>query len=170
MTNTNDALADAVFADLAQRVKFATLSITHCLDQLSEQDIWWRPHDTHNSVGNLILHVCGNLRQFIISGVGQTPDLRKRDEEFSEQGPIPIQELKDRLAATVAEIEGVLAGLSPADLLATRPIRDQDMAVLSALFTSIYHYKGHAEQIIYITRIRVGESYEFGSSPPPPPR
>ena len=59
--SNNDSLGTALVEDLRARVQFATGQISGCLQQLSEEDVWWRPHDTHNSVANLILHVCGNL-------------------------------------------------------------------------------------------------------------
>ena len=70
---------------------------------LSEEELWWRPNPQSNSVGNMLLHLSGNVRQWIISGVGQAPDRRQRDLEFVEQGPMPTQELMERLENTVAE-------------------------------------------------------------------
>src|SRR5712692_10769896 len=61
--------------------------LQRCLEEMSEEDLWWRPNEHCNSAGNLILHVCGNARQWIISGVGGTPDTRQRSKEFAERGP-----------------------------------------------------------------------------------
>jgi hypothetical protein len=63
--------------------------IVECLQQLSEDEIWWRPNSASNSAGNLVLHLCGNVRQWIISGLGGEEDKRERDREFAERGPIP---------------------------------------------------------------------------------
>src|SRR5215469_11105270 len=71
-----------------------------CLGQLSEEEIWWRPNAASNSAGNLVLHLCGNVRQWIISGLGGAEDCRERDVEFSEQGPVPREELVSKLRAT----------------------------------------------------------------------
>src|SRR5437867_7915143 len=66
--------------------------IVDCLELLSEEEIWWRPNEASNSAGNLVLHLCGNVRQWIISGLGGEPDTRERDKEFAERGPISRSE------------------------------------------------------------------------------
>src|SRR3984893_12120525 len=71
--------------------------IVGCLEQLSDEEIWWRPNAASNSVGNLVLHVCGNMRQWIISGLGGAADLRERDKEFAERGPIGREALLEEL-------------------------------------------------------------------------
>src|SRR5579862_1299439 len=68
-----------------------------CLKELSRQQIWWRPHEASNSVGNLVLHLEGNVRQWIISGLGGAPDKRQRDQEFSERRPMQRRMLANRL-------------------------------------------------------------------------
>ena len=65
-----------------------------CLDQLSFEQIWWRQVDTQNAVGNLVLHLCGNVRQWIIGGVGGQPDIRERDKEFAARDSVPADQLK----------------------------------------------------------------------------
>ena len=75
--------------------------VTRCLQMLPDDDIWWRPHPTSNSVGNLVLHLSGNVRQWIISGLGGEPDVRERDKEFEEDGPFPRRALLTRGCAPV---------------------------------------------------------------------
>src|SRR5438094_823497 len=77
--------------------------IIDCLQLLSEEEIWWRPNEASNSAGNLVLHLCGNVRQWIISALGGTPDNRERDKEFAERGPISRRLLIGRLKKTVEE-------------------------------------------------------------------
>ena len=74
-----------------------------CLEQLSEDEIWWRPNEASNSAGNLVLHLCGNMRQWIISGLGGAKDIRERDKEFSERGPMARGALGERFRQTVKE-------------------------------------------------------------------
>jgi hypothetical protein len=74
--------------------------ILECLKMLSDGDIWWRPHLTSNSVGNLALHLSRNVRQWIISGLGGEPDRRERDKEFAERGPVPRRVLMTRLRSS----------------------------------------------------------------------
>ena len=90
--------------------------ITSCLAHLSPEQIWWRPNEASNSVGNLVLHLTGNVRQWIISGLGGAPDVRVRDLEFSEHGPLPGRVLVSRLRRTIIEACGMLESLSAKDL------------------------------------------------------
>jgi len=87
--------------------------ITDCLEQLSDEEIWWRPNEASNSIGNLVLHICGNMRQWIISGLGGGRDLRERDQEFAERGPVARTDLSAKFRQTVSEAREVLAGLKP---------------------------------------------------------
>src|SRR4051812_28596363 len=123
--------------------------IGHCVGQLDDAQVWWRPHESMNSVANVLLHLCGNLRQWIVSGVGGVPDVRDRPAEFSERGAIPRDELLGRFRATVAEVDGVLANLDDARLLEPRRVQGFDETVLSATWHSLEHLGGHAQEIIY---------------------
>ncbi|MCH8828451.1 MAG: DUF664 domain-containing protein [Planctomycetes bacterium] len=75
-------------------------TIRHCVEQLSPEKIWWRPHESMNSIGNLILHLAGNVRQWIVAGIGETADVRNRPAEFSQRGPIPSADLLQTPGAT----------------------------------------------------------------------
>src|SRR5262245_55415488 len=67
--------------------------VKHCLQDMSDQDIWWRPNEESNSAGNLILHLCGNLRQWILNSMGGARFERNRDAEFAERKPVSKAEL-----------------------------------------------------------------------------
>src|SRR5690348_17857478 len=84
--------------------------IDTCLAQLTEEQVWARGGDNENAIGNLVLHLCGNVRQWIIAAVGGEPDGRQRDAEFAARGGMAIQNLRDRLAGTAAEAATVIAG------------------------------------------------------------
>ena len=106
---TADELATAVGTEAANELASALARIKHCLGQLSDEQVWWRPHPSLSSVGNFVLHRCGNLRQWIVAGLGGTADVRDRPAEFAERGPIPRDELLRRLEAVVDESRAVLA-------------------------------------------------------------
>src|SRR5687768_17912355 len=91
--------------------------IERCLEKLTDEQIWWRANEESNSIGNLVLHLCGNARQWIISGVGGRPDARIRDAEFEQREGISRDELLTLLRSTLAEIETVLRSLDPSTLL-----------------------------------------------------
>ena len=153
-------LKEAVCADLAKRLRFAELSIAHCLDQLPDADVWWRPAEGQNSVGNLVLHVCGAMRQLIVAGVGGAADDRQRQAEFAERGPIETDLLKRRVAETVAASREVIERADSSDLLATRRrAQGTSTTVLSDLLTAAHHSSEHAAQIVYLTHMRLGDRY-----------
>src|SRR5216684_7443090 len=91
--------------------------IERCLGRLTDEQIWWRANEESNSIGNLLLHLSGNVRQWVICGLGEATDNRDRDSEFAQRGEIPRAELFDRLKRTVTEAVNVLARLDPDALL-----------------------------------------------------
>ena len=86
--------------------------IRRCLKVLSREDVWWRAHENTNSIGNLVLHLCGNVRQWIVSGLGGEEDRRLRPAEFSRRLPLPKDQLLELLETTVGEAVRVLDSLS----------------------------------------------------------
>lgn len=161
----------AEFLDEAQfRLKRQHLPhIIACLRALSEEEIWWRPNAASNSVGNMVLHLCGNVRQWIISGVGGATDVRNRDLEFSEQGPLPRQGLIVLLRGTVNEACHVLVH-TPADSLG-EPFSQQGFRTnrLRAIAHVVEHFAYHTGQIIYVTKLRTGRDLRFTRLPKPKP-
>ena len=115
---TADELASAVGQAAAHEMGSALSRLSHCVNQLSDEQVWWRAHPDSNSIGNLILHLCGNVRQWIVSGLGGVADTRKRPEEFTERGLIPKAELLGRLNAVVKEAQDVLTRQTAEQFLA----------------------------------------------------
>ena len=159
MPDQDDRLDRTICTEIGNHLRFSEQAVSQCLDQLHDDDIWWRPESGQNSVGNLILHVCGNLRQYFISGAGGAHDDRDRDAEFDEQGPISKQRLGEMLSGVVGESQSVLEGLTESDLTSVRKIQGTERSVLSAINSSAFHFKGHADQIVYITHMRQGKHY-----------
>lgn len=142
---------------LAQRSE----RIESCLERLSEEGIWTRRHEIENAVGNLVLHLCGNVRQWIVSGVGRAPDDRDRDAEFARRDPMPKEQLRARLRAVLAEADDVLAKLEPHQLLETRFIQAYDVTVMHAVAHVFTHFAEHTGQIIWATKRQTGEDLGF---------
>lgn len=139
--------------------------IEKCLAQLSEDEIWWRPNPASNSAGNLVLHLCGNIRQWIIAGLGGAEDIRERDLEFAEQGPIPRRELIAQLRSTVREACRILGRLPDAAIAKRYEIQGYRVSGLYAVFQVAEHFSHHAGQIIYLTKLRQGEDLKFTHLP-----
>ena len=135
--------------------------IRGCLDSLSDEEVWWRPNDHSNSVGNLLLHLIGNVRQWIISGIGETEDTRNRDWEFAEEGPIAKEDLLRKLESTIHQAVEVLEDLDPEDLRKERHIQIFETTILEAVFHVVEHFSGHTGQIIYVTKMLKDEDLRF---------
>jgi uncharacterized damage-inducible protein DinB len=158
---TADELAAAVGAEAAYELAKALGKIEHCLGQLSDEQVWQRPQPALNSVGNLLLHLCGNVRQWVVAGLGGASDVRDRPAEFSEQGPLPKEELLRRLRDVVDEAREVLARQTARQWLEVRRVQGFEVTGLAAVFSSVPHFSGHTQEIIHMTRSLLGNAYQF---------
>jgi hypothetical protein len=165
---TADELAAAVGTEAANELTSALGKIKHCLGQLSVEQVWWRSRPSLNSVGNLILHLCGNVRQWVVAGLGGAADSRDRPAEFAERGPIPKDELLRRLEDVVDEARAVLARLTARQLLEARRIQGFDVTGVAAIFDSVPHFRGHTQEIVSLTRWQLGDAYRFAWAPTTP--
>src|SRR5262245_12792469 len=95
----------AYVAECRATLAGALCKIENCLSQLTDADLWWRQDPSHNSIQNIILHLCGNLRQWIVHGIGGEPDMRDRAAEFADRTSRPKAELLTMLRETVAECD-----------------------------------------------------------------
>lgn len=153
MTTDNPQLVQ-IFLDTARRalIQEHWPRISECVCSLTEEQIWWRPNEASNCIGNLLLHLNGNIDQWIVCNFNRTEDRRNRPCEFSEQGPMPGGPLLARLGGTVEEAGAVLARLTAADLEATYQIQGYTCTGLYAVFHAVEHFAEHYGQIAYITK------------------
>lgn len=128
--------------------------IERCLEALTDEDVWWRPNEESNSIGNLLMHLNGSTRMWIVSGVGGATDLRERQQEFDERALITSAELRANLRATLEEADKVLASVEGKMLLERRQVRDSNVTVLEAIFHAVEHFSMHAGQIIMLAKMR----------------
>jgi hypothetical protein len=161
-------LASAIGVESGNELREALQKIVHCLNQLAEEQVWWRPDETQNSIGNLMLHLCGNLRQWIVSGLGGEADERNRPQEFAELGPILKADLLGKLEAAVADSADVLLTLTATEWLRVRRIQGFEVTGLAAVFNTVPHFRGHTQEIIFRTRCLLGRQYEFSWKPSSP--
>jgi hypothetical protein len=164
----NSPLGQAFLAEARRRLAACHQRIKHCIGQLNDGQVWWRADSGQNSIANILLHLCGNVRQWIIAGIGGVPDQRDRPREFAERAPIPKERLERRLDEVVAEADAVLARVSDAQLLGSRRIQGFDETGLSAISNSVAHFAGHTQEIVFITRIQLRDRYRFAWHPATP--
>ncbi len=134
------------------RFNESTPRVITCLDKLSEQQIWQRPNPSSNSVANLVLHLCGNITQYIISSLGGEPDVRRRDEEFSPKEGTSRSELKTLMQSTSDKATGIIASCSEEELLRSRMVQGFEMSGIGIVIHVVEHYSYHTGQISYITK------------------
>jgi uncharacterized damage-inducible protein DinB len=167
----DDSVARAFIAEARRLLSGDYLpKIERCLEQLDDADVWRRPNAQSNSVGNLLLHLSGNARQWIVAGIGGAEDKRARQTEFDAgkqqqagDDELPTaQELLASLRATLAEVDAVLARLDPASLLERRTIQGlSEVVILSAIFHVVEHFSMHTGQIIQLTKMRAARDLDF---------
>lgn len=131
------------------------------VEALPEADLWWRPHEAANSIGNLLLHLAGNIRQWVVSGVGGAPDHRDRAAEFARREPIPRTELLALITEAVLEADAVLAVTDPASLGERRQVQGRTVTLLEAIYHAVEHFGMHTGQIVYIAKLRSGTDLGF---------
>jgi uncharacterized damage-inducible protein DinB len=138
--------------------------IRTAVDRLTDEQIWWRPNEASNSIGNLMLHLSGNVTQWIVGGVGKQPVTRDRQREFDERRRIPGQELIAHLTAAVESAAGILERLDPSTLAEPRVIQGMNVTVMQALYHVVEHFAMHTGQILMLTKMNTAEDlklYEF---------
>ena len=127
--------------------------IERCLEVLSDEDVWWRTGEGSNSIGNLLLHLEGSTRTWIINVAGGSHSLRDRQQEFDEREQIPRSELMARLRQTLAEADEVLAGIDAGALLERRQSPWEEVTLLWAVYHAVEHFSMHTGQIIMLTKM-----------------
>ncbi len=142
--------------------------IEHCLDQLSDEQLWWRPGADLNSVANLLLHLSGNVRQWLVAGLTGARDTRDRPAEFAAHGAHSKADLWRRLQTTVTEAQAALARQSVDDWLRVRRIQGYEVTGLAAAVGSVTHFQGHTQEIIHMSRVLLGPQYRFAWEPATP--
>jgi hypothetical protein len=168
MSPTADDVSGAVLHEASAVLDQCVAKIRHCLDQLSEEQVWWRPHPAMNSIGNLILHLTGNVRQWMVSGLGGSSDVRDRPSEFAERGPISKAKLLAGLEMAVGATREVFRRATAAEMLTPRRIQGFTVTGWGALFDCIPHFKGHTQEIICETRLQLKDAYRFHWQPESP--
>ena len=132
-----------------------------CLDSLTDEQVWWRPNESSNSIGNLLLHLNGNVTQWILSALGGMEDKRNRDAEFAEREQVPMAVLRDTVGGTLADVDRVLIGLTTADLLRVHMIQGYEVSGMEAVYHVVEHFGMHYGQILYITKLVTGGDLGF---------
>lgn len=157
MATDSSSIANAFIESSRRHLLNSYLArIRRCLELLNDEDIWWRAHETDNSVGNIVLHLCGGVRQQIVSAIGGAKDVRDRPKEFSERDPMPKSDLLKRLEETLQEADRVLASFDRSLLMTERTTQRGPVTYFETIFGVLRHLAEHTGQIVYITKLKKG--------------
>jgi hypothetical protein len=152
----NHALADELDSALSR--------IVHCVNQLSEEQVWWAPPEGLNTVGNLLLHLTGNVKQVLVDNFTGAPDTRNRPAEFTSREAIPKTELVRRLADVVQRAKAAFAATTDERLARVVRVNNFDWTGIQAALRSVAHFRGHTQEIIHMTREMLGAKYQYAGS------
>jgi uncharacterized damage-inducible protein DinB len=131
------------------------------VESLSEDQVWWRPNESSNSIGNLLLHLNGNVTQWLLVSFSREDDRRQRSAEFAQRDPLAKRELLDRLGATLGQVGEVLARLTTDDLAAPMQIQGYQVTGFDAIYHVVEHFGLHYGQIVYITKMLTARDLGF---------
>jgi hypothetical protein len=135
--------------------------LKECVAPLTTEQVWWRPNDASNSIGNLILHLNGNVGQWLVASFNKDEDKRNRPAEFAAKEGAPATELLARLGATLDAASAVLDRLTVEELLAPYEIQGYHVRGLDAVYQVVEHFGLHYGQIVYITKCLTGKDLGF---------
>jgi uncharacterized damage-inducible protein DinB len=135
--------------------------IRTCLGKLSDEQVWERHGAHENAIGNLVLHLCGNMRQWIMHGVGGANDVRVRDEEFSTDGGCMVTALADLFEKTVCEAQEIIRNVPAERLVERTKPQNRDVSVLDAIYQVVGHVQQHTGQIILLTKQMTGKDLDL---------
>ncbi len=176
MTNTSNApnagsagIPAAFLAESRRNLLTAHARIEHCVNQLTDDQLWHRPNPQMNAIGNLLLHLAGNIGERITCAIYNTPSTRNRAAEFAARDPIPKSTLQAQLKTAVESAIAAIDSIKekPSVLLETRRIQGTDSTVLFNLYRAVAHFEGHTQEIVAMTRILRGSDYQFLEPPKP---
>jgi len=142
-----------LIAQIAHHMELNTPRIEKALAELTEAEIWQRPNPQSNSVGNLLLHLSGNITQYILSSLGGLPDHRVRDEEFAAKGGSSKAELLDKLRNTVNQATQIIRTSSREEMLRKRVVQGFEMSGIAIAVHVCEHYSYHTGQIAFWVKL-----------------
>ena len=157
-----DQTLDRAFLDFsAKKLQQLVTRIEECVGKLNQDQIWMRGAETQNAVGNLVLHLGGNVRQWILSSLGGQPDIRQRDAEFAARGEFTGPELIASLKAAVDEAVPVILGLPQDRLLERVTIQKYNVSIMEAVYHVVEHFSQHTGQILFATKVLTGQDLAY---------
>jgi uncharacterized damage-inducible protein DinB len=143
------------------RINESTRRVIKCLEQIDETELWQRPNEQSNSIGNLLLHLCGNITQYILSCLGETEDVRVRDKEFSAREEFNKQELSAKLQASAGNAIAIIENLDDKQLLKLYSVQGFRLSGIGIIIHVTEHYSYHTGQIAFWIKLLKNKDLSF---------
>lgn len=158
MINTwhQDFKDNAIFR-LEENVRMISIA----LSKVVEEELWTKQNQSLNTLGNQLLHICGNMTQYIVSGLGGNPDERNRDEEFSIEDGFTKDELLQRLLLTVQTSTTIIDDATPENLLKKRKVQGFDLSGIGIVLHAVEHFSYHTGQIAMQVKLVIDQPLGF---------
>jgi hypothetical protein len=158
--------ANVLLKEISDRMRRLLRTVEQCMGQLDDGHIWYRAHPRDNAIGNLILHIVGSLRQWVLGGIGGQPDTRNRPAEFSTLQSKSKDELAKILRETIEECCSVIESLPTVRIIEPKRIQDTDTTIAYALVGAVSHLSIHVGQMQFIAKSLLQDAYnEFWTAP-----
>ena len=135
--------------------------LRHCVNALPPEAVWARTDERSNSIGNLLIHLAGNVTEWILGGVGRQTISRYRAGEFTQKTGRDASKLLDDLEAVLRKADSVLADLTAKDLERSIMIQGRETTVLGAIYHVVEHFAMHTGQIVLLTKIHAPGKIRF---------
>lgn len=142
-------LVEEIVENALYRMDESTRMIKKSLAEISEDEVWQKPNPSLNSIANLMLHLCGNISQYVISSLGETEDKRNRDDEFSVTGGLTKDELFTKLESVVDDAKRVIFNITPNQLVKMRSVQGFSFSGVGIILHAVEHYSYHTGQIAF---------------------
>ncbi len=168
MPQTDAELLHGFSSSVTTELRDAWKKILHCVSQLTNDQIWSRRDESTNSIANLILHLNGNLRQWVVAGIGDAQDERNRQGEFDDRSLISLDQLIEQTGQTLDLVTATIEQATAEELLRERTIQGFHVTGFDAVVQSISHFRGHSQEIVHMTRELIGDAYQFHFVPSTP--
>ena len=147
--SNEEKIVEELVKNALYRMDESTRMIKKSLAEISEEELWAKPNESLNSIANLILHLCGNITQYIISSLGEKEDIRNRDLEFSTNKSASKSEILGKLEDTVDIAKRVIFDASLDQLLKTRSVQGFSLSGVGVIIHAVEHYSYHTGQIAF---------------------
>ncbi|MEZ2414223.1 DinB family protein [Muriicola sp. E247] len=163
MSTTESQLSEEIKKNTIYRMDESLRMVEKSLGELKEEEIWRRPNEASNSIGNIMVHLCGNITQYVLAGIGGKKDMRQRDAEFNISGGISKEQLMADLKSLIEQVKELVESLTDEQLIKYYKVQGFNLSGVGILMHVVEHFSYHTGQIAYWVKCLKAKDLEFYS-------